>query len=40
MSAPRLIDYKDDMELDCHFDMGNEELYAVKWYKDDHEFFR
>lgn len=40
MSAPLIADPRDDMNLDCHFDMGSEELYAVKWYKDDHEFFR
>lgn len=40
MSAPVVIDYKEDMNLDCQFDMGSEELYAVKWYKDENEFFR
>ncbi|CAH1188799.1 unnamed protein product [Phyllotreta striolata] len=40
MSAPKVADLRDIMELDCHFDMGQEELYAVKWYKDDQEFFR
>ncbi|EFA08523.2 hypothetical protein TcasGA2_TC006176 [Tribolium castaneum] len=40
MTAPALQDPRRDMELHCRFDMGGEELYAVKWYKDDHEFFR
>ncbi|CAH1188800.1 unnamed protein product [Phyllotreta striolata] len=40
MSVPMVADLRDIMELDCHFDMGKEELYAVKWYKDDQEFFR
>ncbi|XP_044252540.1 uncharacterized protein LOC123003679 isoform X1 [Tribolium madens] len=40
MTAPALQDPRKDMELHCRFDMGGEELYAVKWYKDDHEFFR
>lgn len=40
MSAPRIVDYRQGMGLDCRFDMGEEELYAVKWYKDDQEFFR
>nr|XP_023018457.1 uncharacterized protein LOC111507391 [Leptinotarsa decemlineata] len=40
MNAPLVADLREDMDLDCHFDMGTEELYAVKWYKDDHEFFR
>ncbi|KFB39715.1 hypothetical protein ZHAS_00007405 [Anopheles sinensis] len=29
-----------DALLECRFDMNNTELYAVKWYKDGHEFFR
>lgn len=40
MEAPDVVDPRDEFQLDCHFDMGNEELYAVKWYKDDQEFFR
>ncbi|KAK9879432.1 hypothetical protein WA026_006501 [Henosepilachna vigintioctopunctata] len=40
MTAPVIQDPRDDMHLFCEFDMGGEELYAVKWYKDDHEFFR
>ncbi|XP_072398010.1 uncharacterized protein [Diabrotica undecimpunctata] len=40
MDAPPVADLRQNMTLDCHFDMGNEDLYAVKWYKDDQEFFR
>lgn len=40
MSAPVLQDPRKEMPLHCRFDMGGEDLYAVKWYKDDHEFFR
>ncbi|KAF5304562.1 hypothetical protein FQA39_LY09613 [Lamprigera yunnana] len=40
MTAPVVADSRRIMELDCHFDMETEELYAVKWYKDDQEFFR
>uniref|UniRef100_A0A6P7FLY3 Uncharacterized protein LOC114330715 n=1 Tax=Diabrotica virgifera virgifera TaxID=50390 RepID=A0A6P7FLY3_DIAVI len=40
MEAPPVADLRQNMTLDCHFDMGNEDLYAVKWYKDDQEFFR
>ncbi|XP_018568704.1 uncharacterized protein LOC108908984 [Anoplophora glabripennis] len=40
LTGPVVADLRQDMELDCRFDMGTEELYAVKWYKDDQEFFR
>lgn len=40
MTAPAIADPREDLDLDCHFDMGIEKLYAVKWYKDDQEFFR
>lgn len=40
MTAPLVQDLREDMDLNCQFDMGAEELYAVKWYKDDDEFFR
>ncbi|CAH1129652.1 unnamed protein product [Ceutorhynchus assimilis] len=40
MTAPPVQDPRSEMRLHCRFDMGGEELYAVKWYKDDHEFFR
>lgn len=28
------------VKLECHYDMENEKLYSVKWYKDGHEFYR
>lgn len=32
---------KDNMvRLECHYDMENEILYSVKWYKDGQEFYR
>ncbi|KAK9870361.1 hypothetical protein WA026_007929 [Henosepilachna vigintioctopunctata] len=40
MTSPTVQDPRDDMQFYCEYDMGGEELYAVKWYKDDHEFFR
>lgn len=41
MIAPEIADPRQNkMQLQCHFTMGSEELYAVKWYKDDNEFFR
>lgn len=26
--------------LECHYELDNEDLYSVKWYKDGHEFYR
>lgn len=40
MKVPVVADVREDMEIECHFDMGVEELYAIKWYKDEKEFFR
>ncbi|XP_017784956.1 PREDICTED: uncharacterized protein LOC108568403 [Nicrophorus vespilloides] len=40
LSAPAVIDFRDELRLECQFDMGDEQLYAVKWYKDEQEFFR
>ncbi|XP_021963894.1 cell adhesion molecule 2 isoform X2 [Folsomia candida] len=28
------------VRLECHYDLEGEALYSVKWYKDQHEFFR
>lgn len=32
--------YQESARLDCPFDLGKDRLYAVKWYKDNEEFFR
>ncbi|CAH1104848.1 unnamed protein product [Psylliodes chrysocephalus] len=40
MTVPDLVDPRENLELGCYFDIGNEELYALKWYKDGNEFFR
>ncbi|KAL1502678.1 hypothetical protein ABEB36_007791 [Hypothenemus hampei] len=40
MTVPPVQDVRSEMPLHCQFDMDNEQLYAVKWYKDDNEFFR
>lgn len=28
------------VRLECHYDMEDEKLYSVKWYKDGNEFYR
>lgn len=28
------------VEIDCKYDMEGQKLYDVKWYKDEHQFFR
>ncbi|CAH1711658.1 uncharacterized protein LOC114121593 isoform X1 [Aphis gossypii] len=38
--VPRYADLKQSVELECNFDVGHDKLYSVKWYKDDHEFYR
>lgn len=38
--VPRYADLKQSVILGCNFDVGNGKLYSVKWYKDDHEFYR
>lgn len=40
MKVPTVADVGEDMEIECHYDMGAEDLYAIKWYKDGKEFFR
>ncbi|XP_059095713.1 uncharacterized protein LOC131890389 [Tigriopus californicus] len=37
---PHQTNGTDNAELKCEFDMEGESLYSVKWYKDDHEFYR
>lgn len=32
--------YGERAELECLFDLEREQLYSVKWYKDDNEFYR
>lgn len=38
--VPRYADLKQSVKLECNFDVGHDKLYSVKWYKDDHEFYR
>jgi len=38
--VPRYADLKQSVVFKCSFDVGHDKLYSVKWYKDDHEFYR
>ncbi|XP_050441713.1 uncharacterized protein LOC126846397 [Adelges cooleyi] len=40
LDVPRWVDLRSSATLNCHFDTGGDSLYSVKWYKDEHEFFR
>lgn len=40
MLVPRYAELRQSVELGCNFDVGYGKLYSVKWYKDDHEFYR
>lgn len=38
--VPQYKLYGQDAILKCDYDLGRDRLYAVKWYKDNEEFFR
>lgn len=38
--VPESVGVGEGVRLSCLFDPENEELYSVKWYKDEVEFFR
>ncbi|XP_071454607.1 uncharacterized protein [Hetaerina americana] len=42
LSVPDTAELGESASLECRFDLGTTgaNLYSVKWYKDDHEFFR
>ena len=37
---PRHVKPKETVKLICNFELMGGYLYSVKWYKDEHEFFR
>ncbi|XP_068084009.1 uncharacterized protein [Anabrus simplex] len=37
---PPVVDIRQNVTLTCRFDVGEERLYSVKWYKDGAEFYR
>lgn len=41
LDVPSIADPRwDKVALRCEYDLGGEDLYSVKWYKDGAEFFR
>lgn len=40
LDVPQWADLRYPVTLNCQFDTGGDSLYSVKWYKDEHEFFR
>ncbi|XP_022188968.1 uncharacterized protein LOC111047512 [Nilaparvata lugens] len=38
--VPSLAEYGSSVTLTCEFDVGSAALNSVKWYRDEHEFFR
>lgn len=40
LDVPQWADLRNPVTLNCQFDTGGDSLYSVKWYKDEHEFFR
>ncbi|XP_077290982.1 uncharacterized protein LOC143914591 [Arctopsyche grandis] len=40
VAVPTLADLRQPASLVCSYDTGQDDLYSVKWYKDDHEFYR
>ncbi|KAG9510311.1 hypothetical protein GZH46_01156 [Fragariocoptes setiger] len=40
LDMPRYVTYGDSVELACLYELQDDVLYAVKWYKDEQEFFR
>ncbi|KAF2364730.1 Immunoglobulin V-set domain, partial [Trinorchestia longiramus] len=40
VDVPPYVSRGDDVQLDCHYDLAHLQLYSLKWYRDDDEFFR
>lgn len=38
--VPSFVDVKDVATLSCSYNLGNQKLNSVKWYKNDKEFYR
>lgn len=40
VTIPQAVKIGDTVTLQCHYNLENEPLYTVKWYKGSREFFR
>ncbi|XP_048505109.1 cell adhesion molecule 2-like [Athalia rosae] len=40
LQIPQHVVFNQTVKLECHFNLDQESLYSVKWYKDGHEFYR
>ncbi|RZC40721.1 hypothetical protein BDFB_006169 [Asbolus verrucosus] len=40
LEIPSPVVRNQNARLECHFDLDDEILYSVKWYKDGNEFYR
>ena len=40
LSVPPYVSRGDQVEMRCQYALASYELYSIKWYKDDDEFFR
>ncbi|XP_021696002.1 uncharacterized protein LOC5571213 [Aedes aegypti] len=40
IDVPEVVDYRATVTLSCSYDLQNEKLHSVKWYKGNREFFR
>jgi len=38
--VPKHVVVGENIRLECNFNLDNEKLYSVKWYKDGNEFYR
>jgi len=40
VDVPKFTTAKSRTSLTCNYDLGNDKLYSVKWYRDAAEFYR
>lgn len=40
LQIPQHVVLNETVRMQCNFDLDQELLYSVKWYKDGHEFYR